>query len=68
MEKIFIGSDHGGFDLKKVLVDYVKGLGYDVIDVGPLSYDKNDDYPDYASKLCKNVLSSKGRGILICRT
>jgi ribose 5-phosphate isomerase B len=67
MESVYIGSDHGGFELKSALVKFLKGHKYNVVDVGPFTYDKDDDYPDYAEKVCKGVISSKGRGILICK-
>jgi ribose 5-phosphate isomerase B len=64
--KIFIGSDHRGFELKNKVKDYLEGRGFDVVDVGPLKYNKDDDFIDYAKKVSKNVLRDKGRGILIC--
>jgi len=68
MDAIYIGSDHRGFELKRSLSSFLKGLGYNVVDEGPSSYDPDDDYPDYAEKVCKKVLSSKtnAKGILIC--
>ncbi len=67
MDEIYIGSDHGGFELKDRLRGFLKGKGYNVVDVGPYEYDKDDDYPDYAEKVCKKVLETKGRGIIICK-
>ncbi len=68
METIYIGSDHGGFEMKKELIALMKSQGYTIVDDGPFTYDKADDYPDYAEKVCKDVLANKGKGILICRT
>jgi ribose 5-phosphate isomerase B len=65
--KIAIASDHGGFELKKFLVNWLNEQNYDVLDLGNHIYDKEDDYPDFADKLAKAV--SKGdveRGIVIC--
>ena len=67
MEKVFVGSDHGGFELKNGLVAYLKGKGYYVVDVGPATYDKDDDYPDYVKKVCRNVIPKNAKGILICK-
>lgn len=67
MERIYLGSDHGGFELKKVLLGHLKGNGYDAVDVGPFAYDKDDDYPDYAEKVCKEVKAANAKGILICK-
>ncbi len=61
-----VASDHGGFPLKKIIVDYVSELGHVVSDLGTCS-DEPVDYPDYAGKLCEEVLSGRAaRGILIC--
>ena len=60
----YIASDHAGFRLKEKIKQ-----GFKVQDLGPFSYDKKDDYPDYAKKLCKKVLEKKtNKGILICKT
>ena len=65
MKKIFIASDHAGYNLKrKILSKYSKSKK--IIDLGPDT--KNSvDYPDFAKKLSKKVASNKGSfGILIC--
>ncbi len=67
MERVYIGSDHGGFELKRQLVAYLKANGYEVVDDGPVTYYKDDDYPDYVKKVCKDVLASKSSGILVCK-
>ena len=73
--KVFIGSDHGGFEMKKVLVKFLKEEGYSVEDLGPTNHDPDDDYPDFGEKVAKKVAkdgSSIGQnnafGILICRS
>ncbi len=64
--KIYIGADHAGFNLKEKL-KIVLGKSYEVIDLGNKKYDKNDDYPVYASKVAKIVAKNKNSfGILIC--
>jgi RpiB/LacA/LacB family sugar-phosphate isomerase len=65
---IYIGSDHAGFNLKKKVKKLLIEEGYRVEDLGPYKYNPNDDYPDYAIKVCKKVLEDKSRGILICTT
>src|SRR5437899_12855045 len=68
-EKIFFGADHVGFDLKTRLVDELKKLGYEPIDVGPKKLDTADDYPDYAKPVAKAVSSGEvQRGVLTCGT
>ena len=65
---IYVGSDHGGFDLKEEVVDMLcEDEGYVVYDVGP--YDKESvDYPQYAKSVSERVLEEGGFGILICGT
>jgi ribose 5-phosphate isomerase B len=65
---IYIGSDHAGFELKENLKKFLNELSYEYEDLGPYSFDPNDDYPDYAVKVCKKVLETNGKGILICGT
>ena len=65
MKKIFISSDHAGFKLKnKIISKFSKSQK--IIDLG--TYSKESvDYPDYAKKLTKMVVSVKGSfGILVC--
>src|ERR1041385_4075314 len=64
--KITIGSDHAGFELKKVLIDHLQKLGHELLDVGTDST-APVDYPDYAEKVGLSVLQGKSeRVILIC--
>ena len=63
---VAIGADHGGFQLKVVLVEHLKKLGHAVLDLGTHD-EKAVDYPDYARAVARAVLDRKaGRGILIC--
>lgn len=65
--KIIIGSDHAGFELKEMLRQELVAGGYELIDVGAYSYDKDDDYPDSAAAVGRAVASGQGeRGILLC--
>lgn len=66
MKKILIGSDHGGFNLKNLLIEYLQSKNYEVIDVGTYSVD-SCDYPIIAKDLClkiKNGVASNG--VLVC--
>ena len=68
-EKIYIGADHAGFALKQKLVDELKKLGFDPVDVGPKSLDPADDFPDFAKPVAKAVSSGEvQRGVLTCGT
>ena len=65
MKKIFISSDHAGYNLKTNIIKKLSKK-QKIVDLGPSS--KNSvDYPDYAHKLSKKVSDNKGSfGILIC--
>ncbi len=66
--KYFIACDHAAIDMKLEVYNHLKESGVDITDLGP--YDTASvDYPDYARKVCEEVLSSDDkRGILICGT
>jgi glycine hydroxymethyltransferase len=65
--KIAIGSDHGGFELKSMLVQELSSSAT-MLDKGPTSKE-SCDYPDYAVAVAKDVSSGEvDFGILICRS
>ncbi|MFA6338964.1 MAG: RpiB/LacA/LacB family sugar-phosphate isomerase [Candidatus Paceibacterota bacterium] len=65
--KIFIASDHAGFNLKKELIGHLRELNYDVEDKGALTLDENDDYPDFISLVAEEVAKNpiEHRGIVL---
>jgi len=66
MKKIFIASDHAGFELKNLLKDFLLDKGYAVEDCGPAVVDPNDDYPDYVVPCAQNVAQHTGSfGIVV---
>lgn len=65
--KIYLGSDHRGFELKENLKEYLKRGGVKVEDCGADVYDQEDDYVDYAQSVAQKVSENKEtKGILIC--
>ena len=65
-KKICIASDHAGFGLKDVVIDYLINKNISIIDLGPQN-DVSVDYPDYAKKVSKRVKTKKSDvGILVC--
>src|SRR5262245_55383474 len=66
--RLVIGSDHAGWPLKQTVIDHIRELGHEVIDVG--SYDdKPVDFPDIARAVAKKVTSGEvARGIMVCGT
>ncbi len=66
--KVAIGSDHGGFEYKGKIIDFLNKNGYEVKDFGTYS-NESCDYPEYAHQVAKAVVSGEfDRGILICGT
>jgi ribose 5-phosphate isomerase B len=65
--KVLIAADHAGFELKNDLKAFLESLGYEMIDLGALTYEALDDYPDFAYALAKALVGGEGdRGVLIC--
>lgn len=64
--RVAIGSDHGGFELKEVLVRAIEDeLGWRVVDVGTHSKDAVD-YPDFAAAVAREVASGRcARGVIV---
>ena len=66
--KIAVAADHGGYELKNVLRDYLTEKGHTVTDFGTNSPD-SVDYPDYAKLCCDEVCAKNADfGILVCGT
>ena len=66
MKKIFISSDHAGYNLKELIKKKFKKK-YKFQDLGTNNSKNSVNYPDYAHKLCKKVgTNSKNMGILVC--
>jgi ribose 5-phosphate isomerase B len=66
-ERIYVGADHAGYDLKQKLVRELERLGYEAVDVGAATLDPQDDFPDFGSQVAQAV--SRGdapRGVLTC--
>ena len=67
-ERIPIGSDHAGYEMKAMLADELRTLGYDVEDVGSHS-PQPTDYADYAHVVAREIEQGDvKRGVLLCGT
>jgi len=65
MAKIYLGTDHAGFELKEKVKNYLKEKGWPVDDQGAFEVDPNDDYTDYIKIVAKMVQGDDGsRGII----
>lgn len=68
MKKLWIASDHAGFDMKATLKEHLAQQGLEVVDLGPDS-DASVDYPDFAKRLgCAVAEADQGMGVLLCGT
>lgn len=69
--KIYIATDHAGFELKNEIAEYLKQVGYEVTDYGSKVYDPKDDYVDYVVPLSinmqKDLEKENIKGIVLCR-
>lgn len=67
---IYLGADHGGFNLKQKVKEVLTNDGYTIVDMGAETLMPDDDYPDYAAKVAGAVGKDPegARGILICRS
>ena len=66
--KIALACDHGGLNLKREIIGYLKEHGYEYEDFGTDSFD-SCDYPDYALPAAEAVAAGKcDRGIVVCST
>ena len=65
---IAMAADHGGYELKNILIDYLEEKGHSIINLGTDTPD-SVDYPDYAKSCCEEVTSGRADfGILVCGT
>ena len=66
IKSVAIGADHGAFEAKEILKSYLQVVGYKIIDVGTDNNTTAVDYPDFAYKLARKVVSGEcERGIML---
>jgi len=58
--RVYLGSDHAGFELKAFLLGHLAAGGHSVVDVGPVSYDPDDDYPPFCVETARRVVADPG--------
>jgi len=65
--KIAIATDHGGFSLKGRMMEELRKMGHEVVDLGPASEIPGDDYPDYSKAVAQAILDGRAeRAVLMC--
>jgi ribose 5-phosphate isomerase B len=64
--RVYLGSDHAGFELKSRLIQWLGQQGHEPVDCGPAAYDDRDDYPPYVMKAASSAIADPGSlGIVI---
>ena len=64
--RVYLGSDHAGFELKARLAEWLTKAGHEQVDCGPSSYDADDDYPVYVMRAASSTVGDPGSlGIVI---
>ena len=64
--RVYLGSDHAGFELKGHLLAWLSQAGHEPVDCGPPAYHEDDDYPPYVMKAAQSVVADPGSlGIVI---
>jgi ribose 5-phosphate isomerase B len=64
--RVYLGSDHAGFELKTALVRWLTDAGHEPVDCGPESYHPDDDYPVYVMRAAAGAVGDPGSlGIVI---
>ena len=58
--RVYLGSDHAGFELKARLLEHLGGSGFETVDVGAPSYDPDDDYPPFCLETARRVVADPG--------
>jgi ribose 5-phosphate isomerase B len=64
--RVYLGSDHAGFELKTAIISSLREAGHEPVDCGPASYVPDDDYPVYVMRAAQSVIDNPGSlGIVI---
>jgi ribose 5-phosphate isomerase B len=58
--RVYLGSDHAGFELKAHLLARLPEMGHEPVDCGAHSYTQDDDYPDYCIAAAERVVADHG--------
>jgi ribose 5-phosphate isomerase B len=58
--RVYLGSDHAGYELKQQIIEHLKKSGYEPIDCGASSYDADDDYPAFCIAAASRTVADPG--------
>jgi ribose 5-phosphate isomerase B len=64
--RVYVGSDHAGYELKQAVIEYLESSGHEPVDCGAFAYDAEDDYPAFCIATAeKTVADPDSLGIVI---
>src|SRR5271166_6023532 len=64
--RVYLGSDHAGFELKQAVINHLKDNGHEPIDCGAFTYDPEDDYPAFCiAAATRTVADPESLGIVL---
>jgi ribose 5-phosphate isomerase B len=67
--KVFVSTDHGGFELKEAILRHLESRGFEAVDGGAFAFDPADDYPDFIIPMAEAVSADPGAlGIVLGRS
>ena len=58
--RVYLGSDHAGFELKAAIIAWLGEAGHEAVDCGPARYDPEDDYPVFVMRAAEGVIGHGG--------
>ena len=64
--RVVVSTDHGGFPLKDAVVETIKELGHEVVDLGQFDLERSD-YPDFSEMAGRALIKGEAdRGVVMC--
>lgn len=64
--RVYLGSDHAGFELKQAIIEHLRNTGHEPIDCGAFTYDAEDDYPAFCiAAALKTLADPQSLGIVL---
>lgn len=64
--RVYLGSDHAGYELKQAVIEHLKSEGHEPVDCGAYTYDAEDDYPAFCIAAAERTVADPGSlGIVI---
>lgn len=58
--RVYLGSDHAGFELKQVVMEHLRTTGHEPVDCGAFTYDADDDYPAFCIAAAQRTVDDPG--------